>query len=271
MGSILVGIKRFLKNKNTVTIIAVLLALGVLYLAYSYRIKIATEPVNVPYAINEIGPRTLITEDMVSTRKVPGGIVQGGVYTSVDSIVGKYVNNDSVIPSGGLFYEGMIVEWENLPSSEFEDIPDCYTVYALPVDDETTYGNSIFPGNYIDLYYRVYRDVNGSSIVWFGKFIESIKVLSVTDSGGNNVFETTGDPKAPAYLLFSVPNNIFRLLKISEHSGGEIFPVQRNANYSNNPKKTAIVNSTIEDYIKSKAVPDELLKLKEASNGKCGD
>ena len=217
MGNILIGIKRFLKNKNTVTILAVLLALGILYLAYSYRIKVATEPVNVPYAINEIGPRTLITDDMVSTRKVPGGIVQGGVYTTVDSIVGKYVNNDSVIPSGGLFYEGMIVEWEKLPSSEFEDIPDCYTVYALPVDDETTYGNSIFPGNYIDLYYRTSRTINGRQVVWFGKFIESIKVLSVTSGDGKNVFETTGDPESPAYLLFSVPNNIFRLLKVSEN------------------------------------------------------
>jgi hypothetical protein len=271
MGNILIGIKRFLKNKNTVTIFAVLLALGILYLAYSYRIKVATEPVNVPYAVNQIGPRTLITGDMVATRKVPGGIVQGGVYTSEDQIIGKYVSNDAVIPSGGLFYEGMIVEWDKLPSSEFEDIPDCYTVYALPVDDETTYGNSIYPGNYIDLYYRTSRDVNGRQVVWFGKFIESIKVLSVTDGTGKNVFETVGNPGSPAYLLFSVPNKIFRLLKISENSGGEIFPVQRNANYSSNPKKTAIVNSAIEEYIKQNAVPDELLKLKEESNGRCGE
>ena len=119
MGNILIGIKRFLKNKNTVTIVAVLAALGILYWAYSYRIKIATEPVSVPYAIKEIGPRTLIKEDMVSTRKVPGGIVQSGVLKSTDDIIGKYVLNDAVIPEGGLFYDSMIVDWDNLPSSEF--------------------------------------------------------------------------------------------------------------------------------------------------------
>ena len=75
MGNILVGIKKFFKNKNTVTIIAILVSLGILYWAYSYRIKKATEPQNVPYATKEIGPRTLITNEMVGIKKVPGGAV----------------------------------------------------------------------------------------------------------------------------------------------------------------------------------------------------
>ena len=78
MGSILIGIKRFFKNKNTVTIIAILAALGILYGAYYFRIKKATDPVSVPYATREIGPRTLITADMIGIKKVPGGIVKGG-------------------------------------------------------------------------------------------------------------------------------------------------------------------------------------------------
>ncbi len=271
MGSILIGIKRFLKNKNTVTIIAIIVSLGILYWAYSFRIKKATDPVSVPYATREIAPRTLITSDMVAIKKVPGGIVKSGALTNKNQIIGKYVSNKAVIPMNGLFYDSMVVEWEDMPTSEFEDIPDCYTVYALRVDPETTYGNSIYPGNYIDLYYKTSKVVNKQQMVWFGKFIESIKVLSVTDSQGNNVFETNGDPGTPSFLLFSVPNKVFRLLKIAERSNGEIIPVQRNANYSKNPKQTAIVNSTIEEEIRSYAVSDELLQLDKNETGRCNE
>ena len=271
MGNLLIGFKRFLKNKNTVTIIAILASLGILYFAYYRRIKKATDPVSVPYATKEIAPRSLITSDMVAIKKIPGGVVKNGAITNKDLIVGKYVSNKAVIPVNGLFYDSMVVEWEEMPSSEFEDIPDCYTVYALKVDSETTYGNSIYPGNYIDLYYKTSKIINRQQMIWFGKFIESIKVLSVTDSQGNNVFETNGDPGTPAYLLFSVPNKVFRLLKIAERSNGEIIPVQRNANYSKNPKQTAIVNSRIEEEIRSYAVSDELFQLDKTETGRCSE
>ena len=267
MGNIMIGIKRFFKNKNTVTIFAILISLGILYWAYDYRIKKATEPVNVPYAVREIGPRTLITADMVSTRKVPGGVVSKNVLMSVDNIVGKYVLNTAVVPKNGLFYDNMVVEWEELPSSEFEDIRDGETVYALQVDSETTFGNSIYPNNYIDLYYQTTRVVKGQSVVWMGKFIESIRVLSVTDDQGKNVFETAGAPGSPSYLLFSVPDEYWRLLKYAERSGGTIFPVQRNADYSNNPKLTGLASSEIQQYIQSFAVSDDVLNIKDKKTG----
>jgi hypothetical protein len=208
---------------------------------------------------------------MIGTRKVPGGVVKSGALTNRSQIEGKYVSNKAVIPINGLFYSSMVVDWDEMPSSEFEDIPDCYTVYALRVNSESTYGNSIFPGNYIDLYYRTSKVVNRQQVVWFGKFIESIKVLSVTDGTGSNVFETNGTPGQPSYLLFSVPNKVFRLLKIAERSSGVIIPVQRNANYSKNPKPTMIVNSSIEEEIRSYAVSDELLQLDKAETGRCSD
>ena len=51
MESIIVGIKRFFMNKNTVTIIGIIACLGILYWAYNYRIKKTTDPISIPYAI----------------------------------------------------------------------------------------------------------------------------------------------------------------------------------------------------------------------------
>lgn len=246
MRSVLIGIKRFFQNKNTVTIIAIILSLGILYMAYNYRIQKATEPVDVPYAVRELEPRTLITNDMVSVKKVPGGIIGGNVLMSKNDIVGKYVSNEAVIPNGSVFYKEAIVSWDEIPSSLFEDIPDGNTVVALPVSLESTYGNSIFPGNYIDLYFSVFKD---DGDLMLGKFIESIKVLAVTDSSGNNIFETNGDLATPAYLLFSVDEPRHLLLRKASYLSGTIFPVPRNAEYSKNPSPTIVASSYLEKYI----------------------
>lgn len=267
MNNILIGVKRFFKNKNTVTIFAVILCLIIIYFAYSYRIKKATEPTMVPYATRNLEPRTLITADMVGTRKVPGSIVTANVITEPGLIVGKYVSNQVEIPNNSLFYANTLLTWEELPRSIYGDIPEGNTIVALPVSLESTYGNSIFPGNYIDLYYSG-TDYDGKILV--GKYIESIRVMTVTDSSFNNIFEKTSGMDQPYYLIFNVPEDMHLLLRKTMYVGGTLFPVPRNANYSENPKETRIVSSYIQNLILSKTVDvkDEDLKNINVNGGK---
>jgi len=250
MNNVRIAIKRFFQNKNTITIIAILLCLGILYWGYDYRIKKATEPINVPYALNEIEPRTLITSDMIGVIKAPASRVTANVITSTSAIEGKYVNYDATIPAGSLFYEDILVDWEDMPSSLWQNIPDGNTVISLDVNLETTYGNSIYPGNYIDLYYVTTSNSLGTSgKLIFGKFIQSIKVLAVLDSEGNNVFEKSTDLNAPSSLVFSVPEDLHLLLRKASYLSGSIVPVPRNADYSLNPSATAVSSSYIQTYI----------------------
>lgn len=252
MNSLIVGVKKFFKNKNTVTIIGLVAALGFLYFAYNWRIERKTQPVVVPYATAAIGPRTYISDEMVSTKKVPGGIVNSDVILNKSEIIGRYVNKDAVIPTNGLFYRSTVVKWEEISDTIYSDIPDNHTIVNLEVNQNMTYGNSIFPGNYIDLYYRIVDDTSGK--ITIGKFIESIRVLAVTDNNGQNIFETKDTPVAPKYLIFSVDEDLHLLLKKAIYLGNrtEIFPVPRNAAYSKNPKDTKVVNSYIQKYIEDK-------------------
>ena len=263
MGSLLVGVKRFLQNKNTVTVIALLAAIGIIYFSYNYRIKLRTQPVSVPYAVNEIGPRTLITSDMVSVKKVPGGVVTNDVILSTDNIVGKYVTNTAVVPEGSMFYNSVVITWNEFPESYYADIAEGQTVYNLAVNSESTYGNSIFPGNYIDIYFRVNINENGSK-VWVGKFIENAKVLAVNDASSKSVFETNGSPGDPAFLAFAVSDDVRILFEKIKGIGQGItlFPVQRNASYSNSKeeKKMRIVNAEFENFVNSYAVEDSIVK-----------
>ena len=252
----MISIKRFIQNKNTVTIIALLACIGIIYVSYNARIKAKTRPVNVPYATKEIGPRTLITNDMVAVKKVPGGIVTENVYRNTDEIVGKYVINTGVVPEGGLFFNSMVVSWEELPKSLFDDIAEGNTVYTLPVDSELTYGNSIFPGNYIDIYFKATNTDDGTR-VWVGKFIENIQVLAVLDSSGKSVFETNGNPGVPSKLMFSVDNEMYELLvKIEKVGRAQLFPVQRSSKFTNSeePKQMKVVGSEFVEYINRYAI-----------------
>lgn len=263
MNNILIGLKRFFKNKNTVTIIGLILCVGIIYWGYNRRIEKATAPVSVPYALQAISPRTLITNEMVGTRKVPGKIVTTNVELNTKNIVGKYVSNEVEIPAGSLFYKSTLMEWEDIPTSLTSDIPEGHTIVSLPVTTETTYGNSIFPGNYIDLYYVT--TYNGKTLL--GKFIESIKVLSVTDSSGNNIFEKSSNVSAPSYLIFSVPEDMHLLLQKALYLSGTIFPVPRNAEYSTNPKDTVISSTQIKEIILSQTVNVSEKDLKSVNLG----
>ncbi len=255
MGNILTTFKRFLGNKNTVTILGVILGLVVLYAGYNFRVKQATNPVTVPYAKEEISSRTLITSDMIGYMEVSNSVVKSSpnLITNSQQLVNYYVAFGTTIPANSMFYKSQVLSSDEMPDSAFADIPDGYTIFSLSVNQHTTYGNSIYPGNYIDLYFKGVDDLNK---IMFGKLIESIEVLAVKDSNGNHVFETTVESRTPAELLFAVPDDMYLLLMKAEYISGasiEIIPVPRNASYSANPGDTIVSSDTIRDFILSKS------------------
>ena len=195
MNNLVVGIKKFFTNKNTVTVIGVVLAIVILYVGYNMRISQAINPVTVPYALEEINPGVQITEDMVGTMEIPQSMADSSVIiTNRADVIDMYSYSDSVIPEGSLFYRRSVVSREQLPDSIILDYPKGYVLYNLDVDMASTYSNSIYPDNYIDIYLKVQNvmDPNnptgGDDRIMIGKLLENVKVLAVYDSNGNNVF-----------------------------------------------------------------------------------
>ena len=175
------------------------------------------------------------------------------LITNVNELINNYVSFGTTIPANSMFYKSQILTSNELPDSAFANIPDGYTIYSLGVDLHSTYGNSIYPGNYIDLYFKGVDDAN---LLMFGKLIESIEVLAVKDSQGNHVFESTVESRTPAELLFAVPNDMYDLLMKAEYISGasiEIIPVPRNASYSADPGETIVSSDYIRAFILSKS------------------
>ncbi len=204
------SLKKFLGNKNTVTILGVIVCIFILYVGYNYRINKVVTLVRVPYANQNIQPKTLITTEMVSYMEVPQAFLVGSYYSDANSIVGKYSNYNTIIAQGSLFYQALLVDEKYLPDNSLQNVPEGYTVVNYPVNISTTYANSMMPGEYINIYYK---SVNDDGKIMFGKFISNIEILAVKDSSGQHVFESSEESRVPAYMLFAVPESTHLLLR----------------------------------------------------------
>ena len=230
MGNIINTLKKLVANKNTVTIIGVIAGVVVLWGFYNYRVNEATSPIKVPYAKTAISATEQITEENIAFVEVNSRLLKtADIIRTKQELVGMYVTTGTSIPAGGLFYRNQVVKKSQLPNTDFDDIEDGFTIYVLSVNNHSTYGNSIYPGDIIDLYLKATDDNNK---IMFGKFIEKITVLNVKDSSGKPVFDSN-PPRTPAELLFAVPNDMYELLmKAGYISGISVIPVPRNKKYT---------------------------------------
>lgn len=267
MGNLGTGLKKFLQNKNTVTVIGVVLAIVVLYVAYTMRISSAINPISVPYALQQINAGTQITEAMVSTREVPPSMLDGDVIVNVSEIVDKYAAADTVIPEGSLFYKRAVVEKEQLPANIILDYPKGYVLYNLAVSTDSTYGNSVYPGNFIDIYLKAVNKLNGREVlteednrIMLGKLMSNIQVLAVKDSEGQPVFQNIDEKRTPAMVVFAVPEEYYILLKKAEFMqtyDTNLILVPTNESLKDEPSDLEISSEQLKNWINEHTVWNE--------------
>ena len=236
-------IGKIFKNKQIVTIVALIVCFAILVFAYRYRVDKAISAVSVPIATKTLNARDLIDESCFETKKVAQSMLTNNVITNTKELVGdentpaKYVNYNTFIPEGSLFYRSAVTTWDHMPDSAWADIPDGQTVIYLGVNSNSTYGNTIYPTDKIDLYYSN-RDNEGK--LFFGPLITGIEVKAVKDSDGSHIFKKGPEQKNASALIFVVSEDDFLLLKKASYlqtGTGEITPVPKNAEYSETAEK----------------------------------
>lgn len=267
MSNFMITVKRFFKNKNTVTILGVIAIILVLFFGYRYQVNSSVNPVrNIPVAATTIQPRTKITRDMINYIDVAPIVLQSNVIRNANNVIGKYSNYNTVIPEGSMFYSNVLVNEEDLPDSAFVDVPAGEVPYNFPVTMNSTYGNSIFPGNYIDIYMKA---VNEEGKLMVGKLFENIKVLAVKDSSGKHVFENSEEDRIPAFLIFGLnPENNILLRKASYMYAYsvELFPVPHGATVDTEGS-TIVSSQTLKDFINANTVANDELLNQTTTNG----
>lgn len=274
-GNFSMTIKKFLTNKNTVTIVGVLLAVVVLYVGYNYRIKSAINPITVPYAKQTIEPKTKITSDMIGSIEVPPAMIKGGAITDVSKIVGKYASADTIIPQGSLFYSVAVKSASEMPDSIIYNYTDGWVLVNMSVNTTNTYGNKIFPGNYIDIYLKAVNKIDEDNMtsdtkdkIMVGKLLENVKIIDVVDSNGDSVFENLENVKTPSQIIFAVPEEYHILLRKAMYLRTyevTLIPVPTAESLKDNPGQVTISNEALKDFINKVTVWD--INVTEDENG----
>jgi len=273
------SLKRFFTNKNTVTILGVLVGIAVLYFGYTWRINQQVEQVSVLVAKQDIQPRTKITSDMVETASIARVMYDKmmGNYGSGISILrgsaelstftdGAYSNINSLIPKGTPLIRGVnIVERSKIPSSVLLKIDKGQVPYAFSINYSDTYGNAIMDGMYVNIYMKAVND-EGKTMI--GKLVQDVKVLAVLDSSGRDVFENTEENRTPSTFIFSVDEDLHLLLRkanyLSRYSV-ELIPVPVTESVSDEEYKgtVEITSSYLREFIESRTVDVPLDELPE--------
>lgn len=252
MNNIIISVKKFFTNKNTVTILGVIVIILIIYFGYNSQIKKATNPIQVPVASKTIQPRTLITDDMVKLTSIPSVSVSTNVIRIKANVVGKYTAVNTVIPSGSMFYQEAIVSQK--PDVILETVKDGEVLYNFPVTMASTYGNLILPNSYVDIYMKAVDGTNGLMV---GKLLENVKVLAVKDSSGNDVFEDTSTTRTPAYIYFGVTEDINILLRKAQYMTSNsvvLFPVPHGTIVTDEELVTEVSTQYLRDFINANTV-----------------
>jgi len=249
------SLKRLLKNKNTVTIIGVVVVLGLLYWGYSASVNSAVNPVNIPVASQTIKSRTQITSDMVTTIRVSNIAVTDNVYRRAADVIGKFTNVNTIVPEGSMFYYEAVVDNSDFKDAIFENLKKGEIPYLFKVDIEKSYGNSIYPGNLIDIYMKAIDD-SGKVVV--GKLLEDVEVLAVRDQQGNDVFADTSSTPAPSYFVVAVKEQFHILLRKANYittNAIELFPVPHGGTYViDESTEVKVSTDYLKEFINSKSV-----------------
>lgn len=253
MGNLITTLKKFLSNKNTVTILGVFLGIIVLYVGYNWRVNEKVKFISVLYAKEEIGSNTQITPEMVGTIKVNSeliknspNIVQGfGQITDKDGEF-FFVNFDSTIPKGGILYKDSLISKGDKPDSKLEKVPDGYRYFYFEVDLASTLGNAISPGASID----IYAYVNSRDQKMFGKLYSNVNVIDVVD--GSWATTAGAQEKRPDLLIALVTEEDYRFLeKTKRTSGVELIPAPNNKAFKDIEGGTEISSFELQMYVES--------------------
>ena len=136
-----------------------------------------------------------------------------------------------------------------------------YVLYNMAVTTESTYGNSIYPENYIDIYLKIVNKIDttnpnaskeNADKIMFGKLLENVKVLAVKDASGQPVFANLDEQRTPAMIVFAVPEKYYILLKKAEflrNYDTTLIPVPTNESLADKPGNIKLSSEELEQFI----------------------
>ncbi|GAD15387.1 flppilus assembly protein CpaB [Geobacillus kaustophilus GBlys] len=226
---------KFRKNQFLALGLATLTVAGIFGYNY-FSVQKAVKPTKIVMTVKEIPGHTKITEDMVTVRTIPGDAIPPNAIKNIKDVVGKYTVDGFGIPANSYLFQGKVLPKDQMADAAVLNLKEGEVAFPLLVDIETSSGNSIVPGTYVDLYFMKKVDEQKTLIdkkqekVIFGGLFQHVRVTAAKDQDTYDVFheenkDDNNDRKRITRLYtFAVTPEQYQYLERAKKLG-EIIPL----------------------------------------------
>lgn len=169
-------------------------------LLFDVAVKNSVDYIEIPVAAVLITPRTKISESHIRMERVPSAMVSDSIHKSIDDIVDLWVKYSVTLAPGSFFYHEYVEVAENVGDHPQLMLEHGQGVASLAVDLLTSAGNTLLPGQYVDI---VFTSKDKRKPIVSDVIFRSVRVLAVKDRNGLDM----SDPKSqkiPAVALLAL-------------------------------------------------------------------
>lgn len=189
--------------------IVVLLA-ALSYIAFQIALKDAISLVDVPFAKHTLYPHVQIREEDIVIKQIPSVYVEEGVLQKKSDIVGKYVDLQSKIAMGSLFYEDMIKAADQIEELPALLLKEGQLAFPLASDLIKSSGTSLSINQKVDVYVTYTNTKTKETTV--GCLLKNVRIIGLKDRSGLSLQEEKAQ-RIPAVIVLAVQEEYVDLLK----------------------------------------------------------
>lgn len=202
---------------NKYVIIGAVVSLGVCsYLFFQISLKQAISLVEVPFVINTIYPHQQVRSEDIEIREIPSYYVENNVWLKKDEIVGKYVDLQSKLVPGMLFYKHLLID-----ESAVQDLPMLLlkpnqSAFAYATDLYKSLGNSLEINQKVDLYFTYYDKSVKKTYV--DCLVNRVRIIGIKDRNGLDIHDVEAK-SIPSVILLAIDSGYIDLVKKASKLG----------------------------------------------------
>lgn len=189
----------------------ILLAIGS-YISFQIALENAIDLIEIPFANKEIYSHYVIEEDDLEWREIPKAYVDENILTKKEDIVGKYVALDSKIAKGSMFYEGYLIEKEDVEALPALLLKEDQIAFPLSMNLLKSSGNTIQTNQKVDVYVT-YTDKKTKETT-IDVLLQNVRVIGVKDRNGYDMRDSKAG-KVPSLVILAINKEYFNLLQLS--------------------------------------------------------
>lgn len=190
-----------LKRSTAIGAVVVIVLSIVSYFVFQYALNDAISLVDVPFASKTILPHERIVEGDIVMKKIPKAYVEYGVLLQKKDILGKYVDLQSKVAKGSIFYTDMLKHEDDLTELPSLLLKEGQVAYPLSSDLLKSSGNTLSMNQKVDVYIT-FTD-SKTKVTTVDRLLKNVRIIGLKDRNGLSL----GDEKAqkiPAVILIAI-------------------------------------------------------------------